>query len=65
MGCSVLIDEPDGSTSEDGVLLLFVTEDVSVSSGIVANFFRTCFKAGRRIGLLEEKVRNVSKSLDG
>lgn len=31
---------------------LRVVDEVSVSSGIVANFFRTCFSAGRRIGLL-------------
>jgi hypothetical protein len=29
-----------------------VRDDSSASSGIVANFFSTCFKAGRRIGLL-------------
>jgi len=33
-------------------VLLRVREEVSVSSGIVANFLRTCFSAGRRIGLL-------------
>jgi hypothetical protein len=33
--------------------LLRVNDDVSASSsGIVANFFRTCLSAGRRIGLL-------------
>lgn len=33
--------------------LLRVNEDVSVSSsGIVANFFKTCLRAGRRMGLL-------------
>jgi len=31
-----------------------VNEEVSVSSGIVANFFKTCFNAGRRIGLLRK-----------
>jgi len=35
--------------------LLRVKEDVSVSSsGIVANFFKTCFRAGRRMGLLKK-----------
>jgi hypothetical protein len=33
-------------------VLLRVNEDVSVSSGIVENFFKTCLRAGRRIGLL-------------
>lgn len=28
----------------------------SASSGIVANFLSTCFKAGRRMGLLEGKI---------
>lgn len=37
--------------SPSGVLLR-VKEAVSVSSGIVANFFSTCLSAGRRIGLL-------------
>jgi len=35
--------------------LLRFNDDVSVSSsGIVANFFRTCLRAGRRIGLLKK-----------
>ena len=37
-------------------VLLRVKEDVSVSSGIVANFLRTCFRAGRRMGLLLSSV---------
>ena len=40
----------EGSLSGE---LLRVKEDVSVSSsGIVANFFKTCLSAGRRMGLL-------------
>jgi hypothetical protein len=45
----------DFSTS--GVVLL-VKKDVSVSSGMVANFFKTCFSAGRRIGLLIRGISN-------
>lgn len=33
-------------------VLLRVREESSVSSGMVANFLRTCLRAGRRIGLL-------------
>ena len=34
-------------------VLLRVKDEVSVSSsGIVANFFKTCLRAGRRMGLL-------------
>lgn len=33
-------------------VLFRVTEESSISSGIVANFLRTCLRAGRRIGLL-------------
>lgn len=33
-------------------VLLRVREGSSVSSGMVANFLRTCLRAGRRIGLL-------------
>ena len=46
-----LLDDARASCS-DAVQLLFVKEDVSVSSGIVANFFRTCLSAGRLMGLL-------------
>lgn len=50
---STLLDEATISCSEvAGEELLFVNEEVSVSSGIVANFLRTCLSAGRRIGLL-------------
>ena len=48
-----MVAELDGSASEGDELLLLVTDDVSVSSGIVANFFRTCFRAGRLMGLLK------------
>ena len=34
-----------------GVLL---PEEVSASSGMVANCLRTCFRAGRRMGLLRK-----------
>ena len=37
-------------------VLLRVKDEVSVSSGIVANFLRTCFSAGRRIGLLSSWI---------
>lgn len=53
----MLLDERDGHASEGGVLLLLVTEAVSVSSGMVANFFKTCFRAGRLIGLLGFKCQ--------
>jgi hypothetical protein len=46
-----LLDDARASCS-DAVVLLFVKEEVSVSSGIVANFFRTCLRAGRLMGLL-------------
>jgi hypothetical protein len=46
-----LLDDARASCS-DAVKLLFVKEEVSVSSGIVANFFRTCLRAGRLMGLL-------------
>jgi hypothetical protein len=40
-----------GTSGDD----LRVNDDVSVSSsGIVANFFKTCLRAGRRMGLLGE-----------
>jgi hypothetical protein len=52
MGGSGRLDVADPSAS--GGVLLPVSEDVSVSSGIVANFFKTCFNAGRRIGLLRK-----------
>ncbi len=42
----------EASFSEGVELLLPVTEDVSGSSGMVANFFKTCLRAGRRMGLL-------------
>jgi hypothetical protein len=48
--CSdVVVAEASGS----GVLLVPVTEEASVSSGMVANFCKTCFRAGRLIGLLQ------------
>lgn len=53
MGSGVF-DPVDASASGGGVALLFVIEDVSGSSGIVANFFKTCFSAGLRIGLLRK-----------
>ena len=43
--------DPFVLVSPSGVLLR-VKEEVSFSSGIVANFFNTCLSAGRRIGLL-------------
>jgi len=52
MGASGRPDVADPSAP--GGVLLPVTEDVSFSSGIVANFFKTCFNAGRRIGLLRK-----------
>jgi hypothetical protein len=52
MGASGKLDVADPSAS--GGVLLPVSEGVSVSSGIVANFFKTCFNAGRRIGLLRK-----------
>lgn len=51
IGGSFLLDDAVISAS-DAVELLLVTEEVSVSSGMVANFFRTCLRAGRRMGLL-------------
>jgi hypothetical protein len=51
IGGSVLLDDAAVSCS-DVVELLLVSEEVSGSSGMVANFFRTCLSAGRRIGLL-------------
>jgi hypothetical protein len=51
IGGSVLLDDAAVSCS-DAEELLLVREEVSVSSGMVANFFRTCLSAGRRIGLL-------------
>lgn len=50
-GRSVVPVVEEGVSASGGVLLP-VTEAVSASSGIVANFFRTCFSAGRRMGLL-------------
>lgn len=52
VGSLTLLDEPDGSASDGVVLLLLVTDAVSASSGMVANFFKTCLSAGRLIGLL-------------
>jgi hypothetical protein len=49
-----LLDDARASCS-DAAKLLFVKEEVSVSSGIVANFFRTCLSAGRLMGLLEDR----------
>jgi hypothetical protein len=51
IGGSFLLDDGAASGS-DAVELLLVREEVSVSSGVVANFFRTCLRAGRRMGLL-------------
>jgi hypothetical protein len=51
IGGSFLLDDAVASGSE-AVELLLVSEEVSVSSGMVANFLRTCFRAGRRMGLL-------------
>ena len=41
----------EDDSSSEGVLL---PEEVSVSSGMVANCLRTCFRAGRRMGLLRK-----------
>ncbi len=51
IGGSFLLEDATTSCSE-AVELLLVREEVSVSSGMVANFLRTCLRAGRRIGLL-------------
>ena len=46
-------------------VLLRVKDEVSVSSsGIVANFFKTCLRAGRRMGLLDESQRTVYNTSD-
>lgn len=46
-------------------VFLRLRDGSSVSSGMVANFFRTCFSAGRRIGLLPHvsKVNSLIKRL--
>jgi hypothetical protein len=49
----VCSDEVAAEVSGSGVELVPVTEEASVSSGIVANFCRTCLRAGRLIGLLQ------------
>lgn len=50
VGCGVEVVAAASTSGE----LLRVKEYVSVSSsGMVANFFRTCLRAGRRIGLLK------------
>jgi hypothetical protein len=46
----VVVDWP----SEPVGVVLPVKEDVSVSSGIVENFFSTCLSAGLRMGLLRK-----------
>lgn len=52
MGASISFGSVIRGRSCSGVLLR-VREEVSVSSGMVENFFRTCLRAGRRMGLLE------------
>lgn len=47
------LDAVDPSAFGGGSLFP-VNEDISVSSGIVVNFFKTCFNAGLRIGLLRK-----------
>jgi hypothetical protein len=53
--CGLRLSESDSSrdeaSSSSGVLL---PDEVSASSGMVANRWSTCFKAGRRIGLLKK-----------
>ena len=49
-GCSVVVVA--GTCATVSGVLLQVKDEVSVSSGMVENFFRTCLRAGRRIGLL-------------
>jgi hypothetical protein len=49
----VCSDGVAAEVSGSGVELVPVTEEASVSSGMVANFCRTCLRAGRLIGLLQ------------
>ncbi len=51
-GISVVVFTPEDS--ESWGVFLPVIDEVSVSSGMVANFLKTCLSAGRRIGLLKK-----------
>jgi hypothetical protein len=50
-GASESESSHDEESCSSGVLL---PDEVSASSGMVANRWSTCFKAGRRIGLLKK-----------
>jgi len=54
----VCSDVVTAEVSGSGVVLVPVTEEPSVSSGMVANFCRTCLRAGRLIGLLKKVVHS-------